>query len=262
MSSLRFATQREEVINITGEQITHMTETPIPLLPAPGENQFILPRHMITELIVGNRHYFALFGTGEGSVTFYDTGDPATANVNTAGVGGSLGVLLGGGELFNISGHHYMLVESDFGLFTVKTIQSFVTDVTACTNKGLLLTYLWGSTDPAPPGPIALGPILASTLDNGGTGYVVGDVGYVNSVGEVHDALYEVTSVDGGVVTGYTITDQGTSTPGPSTYVQPVGTTATTGVGTGLQMEITDIGPDDTQLRLTIAYDLITPLVA
>lgn len=258
MSSLRFATQRTTVVNITGEQIAHMTETPILLIPAPGEGKFILPRHMLTEAFFGDITYYALFTTGNGSVAFYANGEAPSANFNTSTIGGALGVLLSG--VFESGGHSFAMVESDFGIFTVKTIQSFVTDVEACTNSALMLTYIWSSAEV--PGPIPLGPVASSTLGEGGSGYVVGDTGYLVDQSSLHDTLYEITAVgEGGAVTAYTITAPGTKAYGPGIAGQ-MATTSLTGDGVDLTIVITSLAENDTQMRVTIDYDLIEPLGA
>lgn len=256
-SSLRFATERTVVIDITGDQIATMTNSPIRLIAA-VDGKFILPRHAMTEVLVASGSFYAPVTTGVGSITKYDDGNPVLANSNVGTVGGTLGALLSG--LLNVEGTHFMLTESDFGLFTIKTLQSFLVDVSVCTSKALDLTFVWGNLDPTPPGPIPLGPLVTSTLTSGGTGYVVGDTGEVADLASSGNTRYQVTSVDGGgSVTGYTITDPGAAMDA-TPFDQPKATTHLSGSGTGLEITVTEITEPVINVRFTIEYDLVDPL--
>ena len=81
---------------------------------------------------------------------------------------------------------------------------------------------------------LAAGAIRTQTIASGGTGYAVGDTGTIASGG----AVYKVFSVSRGVVTAITF-----SVPYGSGYTISSGvtTTATTGSGTGLTLNITGV---------------------
>lgn len=80
------------------------------------------------------------------------------------------------------------------------------------------------------------GGILSSTLNAGGSNYAVGDNGLVNVASK--DAVYQVTSVSGGAVTGYILLNPGTGysvASGVATMAAP-GIPANTGFGLTLNI--------------------------
>ncbi len=77
--------------------------------------------------------------------------------------------------------------------------------------------------------------IAASTLGAGGSGYAVNDTFQVNN--GINLAQGQVTSVSSGVVTGYSITQEGSG----YSIINGQGTTATSGSGTGLTINITGL---------------------
>jgi hypothetical protein len=103
------------------------------------------------------------------------------------------------------------------------------------------------------------GAITAAVVwpSGGGSGYTVGDTGSISPVNSGFSTLlgsgtatYQVTSVSGGAVTGFTITSGGygyTTTQAQSGYFQTGGTstTSTTGGGSGLKVQITAVGAYD-----------------
>jgi hypothetical protein len=104
------------------------------------------------------------------------------------------------------------------------------------------------------------GAITAASVwpSSGGSGYAVGDTGTINPansgfLGEVYGsgtATYQVTSVSGGAVTGFTVTHGGygyTFTQSPSSFWQTGGTptASTSGGGSGFKVQITGIGSYD-----------------
>lgn len=93
------------------------------------------------------------------------------------------------------------------------------------------------------------GPISSTTLGNGGTGYAVGDTGYLKGVST--DATYLVTGASGGIVTSYTISAAGTryqvwtDTLTSRSGAQP-------GSGTGLLINVTAVTG-------SVTFQVVTP---
>ncbi len=97
----------------------------------------------------------------------------------------------------------------------------------------------------------------------GGSGYAVNDTGTINPTtpalfGAAYGtgtATYKVTSVSGGAVTGFSITNGG----GGYTYTsgQPTTTTSTSGGGTGFQVNITGVSAYDNNGVFDNAVDMI-----
>jgi hypothetical protein len=95
------------------------------------------------------------------------------------------------------------------------------------------------------------GAISAASVysGGGGSGYNVGDTGVINGVLSFgtyfgSGATYQVTSVSGGAVTGFTITNEGsgyTYTNMNGTFGAPTTTTETTGSGSGFEVQITGV---------------------
>lgn len=83
------------------------------------------------------------------------------------------------------------------------------------------------------------GPIIDWLIDNGGTGYAVGDTGIVNTGS--FDADYIVTAETGGVVSGISFAFPGTFYSNDTTAPTLVGGTQP-GSGTGLILNITALG--------------------
>ena len=80
--------------------------------------------------------------------------------------------------------------------------------------------------------------ITTATLNAGGTGYVTGDTGTINNaVSGATLGTYHVTTAVGGAVTAFTVTLNGTG----YSIANGVATTATTGAGVGLLVNITAI---------------------
>lgn len=97
------------------------------------------------------------------------------------------------------------------------------------------------------------GPIATTALNDGGLGYEVGDTFIIAADG--NEATGEVTSVSVGVVVTYTITD-----PGNAYAVEDgVGTTATSGIGEGLLIDIltVDANPGDGTAVVTVWYSVL-----
>ena len=86
------------------------------------------------------------------------------------------------------------------------------------------------------------GPITASTLGAGGSGYVVGDTGTVATGNG--DATYVVDTLSGSAVATYTITAPGTGYSVGTGQATAVGG-AQPGVGTGFTINVTAIGAAD-----------------
>ena len=100
------------------------------------------------------------------------------------------------------------------------------------------------------------GIITAASVypNGGGSGYNVGDTGTINCTSDFGrcygsgTAAYTVTSVDGGAVTGFTLTYGGsgyTYTNMNQYFGSPTLTTATGGTGAGFEVQITGITPYD-----------------
>ena len=95
------------------------------------------------------------------------------------------------------------------------------------------------------------GAITAVNVGAGGSGYNVNDTGTIGAVGPFNGmkfgsgtAVYKVTSVNNGVVTGIAITNGGFGYS--YTYIgSPVGTTTTAGSGSGLTVNVTGVGAYD-----------------
>lgn len=99
----------------------------------------------------------------------------------------------------------------------------------------------------------AAGPIATTVLDDGGSGYAVNDTGTIN--GGDSNAAYVVDAVDGGgAVTDYHLTANGADYA-PSDHVA---TTATSGVGTGFQINIETVTPvGEGQSYLSLTFSII-----
>lgn len=109
--------------------------------------------------------------------------------------------------------------------------------------------------------PTVVGPIATTSLNTGGTGYAVNDTGtfIVSNTGQ--GATYIITSVSGGVVTGYTVTAPGTSYA--VHFVAGVTGGAQPGVGTGFAINVLTISGTTpptgiTTNRLNLAGSLLT----
>jgi hypothetical protein len=95
------------------------------------------------------------------------------------------------------------------------------------------------------------GAVTSATVGAGGSGYAVNDTGTINAVGPFNGmnfgsgtATYRVTSVSGGSVSGIAITNGGFGYT--YTYIgSPVATSATSGGGSGLTINVTGFGSYD-----------------
>lgn len=107
------------------------------------------------------------------------------------------------------------------------------------------------------------GAITTATVVAGGSGYAVGDTGTISAVGQDFGmnfgsgtATYQVTSVSGGAVTGFTIAHGGFgytyTTVGSSTA-----TTKTSGSGSGLTVKVTAVGAYDVGSLMNCAVAMI-----
>lgn len=83
---------------------------------------------------------------------------------------------------------------------------------------------------------VAGAPILTASSNAGGTRYVVGDTGTINGGSTL--ATYQITSVSGGVVTGFTITAGGNG----YSVATAVATTRTSGAGRNFRVNILTVG--------------------
>lgn len=99
----------------------------------------------------------------------------------------------------------------------------------------------------------AVGNVGATVLNNGGSGYALGDQGHISGGDGV--ARYYVTQVSAGVILSYYIVDQGTGyTTGTN-----VATTAISGGGTGFTVDITSVDADVINITaVTAPYDTPT----
>lgn len=105
---------------------------------------------------------------------------------------------------------------------------------------------------------ITQGAINGNSLDaNPTVGYVNGDTGTITDpLSGNTSATYVITNAIAGVVQagGYSLTSNGTCC-----YTVATGdtTTATSGIGTGLEIDVTSITPGDGTLKLTIPYSVV-----
>lgn len=104
-----------------------------------------------------------------------------------------------------------------------------------------------------------LGSIVSTVLNDGGSGYAIGDTFTVDPYYGSPSATGTVTGETAGVVTSYTI-----NTPGVAEYsdwagAQPIGTTATSGGGSGLLIDVTAVNraTNLTKLLLKVFYTII-----
>jgi hypothetical protein len=88
----------------------------------------------------------------------------------------------------------------------------------------------------------AAGVVLTSSLGSGGSGYVLGDTFTVNGTCNAGTATGLVTSITGGTVVTYTLSPAGIGCSDAS----GVSTTALTGVGSGLTINILSVSPTRT----------------
>lgn len=102
--------------------------------------------------------------------------------------------------------------------------------------------------------PASYGVIETASVTAGGTGYVIGDTGFITTGNGF--ATYQVTNVSGGAVTAFTITFGGLQ------YTVSAGnaTSAETGSGTGFTVDILTIGTNSFPARYLM--ELNTHLVA
>lgn len=107
--------------------------------------------------------------------------------------------------------------------------------------------------------PQSNGTIVTTTLDDGGTGYDVGDTGTIDQPISGTEATYTVSTVGAlGVVLTYTVT-AGTGLYG--TDSNPHATTAgggQPGIGTGLSLNVTAVVAAVGDLYVTVAYYAVT----
>lgn len=99
-------------------------------------------------------------------------------------------------------------------------------------------------------------PVVTTTLDDGGLGYVVNDTGTIDGNGYGAPAEYKVLSVAAitGAVLTYSITAAG---DGYNAVGNPHTTTAAggqPGIGTGLQLNVTAVTPPDGDLYVGVLY--------
>ena len=110
--------------------------------------------------------------------------------------------------------------------------------IPASSNAVGVTTLAYNSGDLVYVSTTTTGPISQCYLGTGGTGYAVGDTGTLNMTGASNDATYIVTSVASGVVTGFTLTGEGTLYPVTGDgHVEPASTAtggAQPGSGVGL----------------------------
>jgi hypothetical protein len=107
------------------------------------------------------------------------------------------------------------------------------------------------------------GAITAANVSAGGSGYNVGDTGTISAVGPdfgmsfgSNTATYQVTSVSGGAVAGFTVTSGGFG----YTYTEvgsPTSTKATSGSGSGLTINVTNVGAYDDGSIMNCAVSMI-----
>lgn len=110
--------------------------------------------------------------------------------------------------------------------------------------------------------PDRAGPIVTATLAGGGTGYVAGDTGTIDTdpLGYTGGATYLVTAVAAvtGAVTAFTVTAAG---DGYTKVSNPLTTTvggAQPGIGVNFTANVTAIPPNDGDLYVTLYYTLVT----
>ena len=103
-------------------------------------------------------------------------------------------------------------------------------------------------------GGLVAGPILTSSLNGGGIGYLPGDTGILS--GDSGDATYQVLTVSAGGVVTYAITSEGTSYyPSSTVSTSPGG--AQPGIGTGFTINIGTVAQGDGDAVLTTVYAIV-----
>jgi hypothetical protein len=100
------------------------------------------------------------------------------------------------------------------------------------------------------------GPIVTTALNNGGTGYAIGDTGTLDGGGVLADYIVDTVDLITGAVLTYNLTSFG------DLYTVTVGDTTTPGggqpgIGAGLLLDIVDIVPADGDLYVTVQYVLV-----
>lgn len=217
---------QETCASLTADEINHLSSAPVTLIPAPGADYFINPIVEVDQYVPGT----ASFGFGP-------NGDPGTGYGNLP-------------EATGISTTLFTLLNAHFTYASTITQQIVNGQTTSLYGPGdqpgiqnepvLIDTGVDG---------ISYGGIASATVDVGGAGYAIGDTGYVVGEGD-SDALYTVTAVSGGAVTGFTVT------PGTSYGVQSdVATTVETGSGDGnFTVNVTAITPGNGSAQVCMLY--------
>jgi hypothetical protein len=208
---------------LTAAQIIGMSVTPVSLVPAPGAGKLIQP--FIATAIYS-------FGTR----AFMPSGaDQIWAGCLPAPVAAQLGVYT---NPFRSSGVSY------FELPAFSDVP--VALLPGADNQPFVLT---GDTA------YSSGPIVTTTLNAGGSGYVANDTGTID--GGVVAATYKVLTVGaGGSVLTYQVTSPGTAYPVINNEATATGG-AQPGVGVGFTVNITAVATGDGTLKVVTYYQII-----
>lgn len=217
--------------HLTAAALATLFSAPTTLIPAPGANRAITVLGITWETVPGSTLYNAVDGG------LYYAGLVVTGNRIDA----SLGVLL-------------MTSGGGFTPEVITGLTSFHVPVATASlvNKAVIVSMPLAN-------PERFGPIVTSSLANGGAGYVIGDTGTLDVQDVGAPAAYVVDTVGGGgTVLTYHLTAVGAAY---STAENPVTTVAggsQPGIGTGLTLNITAISPADGDLYVTAFYETIT----
>lgn len=115
---------------------------------------------------------------------------------------------------------------------------------------GKAIVYGTGTGDPSP-----TGPIVTSTLGDGGVDYAPGDTGTVTSNGYGAPAEYVIDTVDGGgAVLTYHLTAPGDGYPITTSPISTAAGGSQPGAGTGFSINVTAVPPASGDLYLTVVY--------
>lgn len=214
--------------HLVAAQILTLFTAPTIIVPAPGAGKMIVPLQVFTEWAPG--------------LDQYEVNTPQIA-YDSNRAGGMIATV--GGALVLSSATASVELNAALGGVSWQGVE-YAKSVAA--DKPITLSQSDSMTTPGG-NPLARGPIVTSTLAAGGAGYAPGDVGTIDFDGI---AAYVVDTVGAlGTVLTYHLTNVGV---GYDTISNPLDTTATTGVGTGLTLNVTAIPPADGDLYVTTLY--------
>lgn len=211
------------VTALTPSQVSGLSTSPVVLVAAPGAGYAVVPVSATLALTAGSFAYQA-----DADVTLHPLG--VTTNWLKAAT---------------------VAFTSTAGSVRPTVLQATTATSYSLADLGGVALAISASTDP-----LASGAILTAAPDAGdqGIGYAVNDTGVITSELGLTSGAYRVTTIGAaGAVTGIAVTAAGTGfVPGTE-----ANTTATTGAGTGLGVDILTIGPPfstDVRLLVSVAY--------